>query len=125
MPLTESETRKYIEDIKKGWRSFNEYDLKDYNEEILVELAKHGGSFANKLPEHLKTDLVLIALAENDKSNSFMKHVSPNDTHIYRDVAIKAISSSPGNIRYVETSSIDKQFIIDTVNFAPQSLCAF
>lgn len=125
MPLTESETRKYIEDIKKGWRSFNEYDLKDYNEEIVVELARHGGSFAHKLPGHLKTDLVLMVLAENDKSNCLMKHTSPNDTHLYRDVAIKAISSSPGNIRHVETSYIDKQFIIDTVNAAPQSLCTF
>lgn len=124
MPLTESEEKKYIEDIRKGWRSFNEYDLPDYNEEILVELARHGSSFIHKLPAHLKTEQVILALAENDKSNTFMSHISPSDTKAYRDVAIKAISSSPGNVRYVESSYIDKNFMIDTVSASPQALSA-
>jgi hypothetical protein len=124
MSQTEA-TKKLIEEIRKGWRSFDEALIDQYNDDVLIALVENGKTFIHRLPQHLKTDPVLSVIAELDKTNQCMKYISQGSTPIYRELAVKAVASSYGNLRHVAEDIVDAGFVRDTVAMRASSLCAF
>jgi hypothetical protein len=124
MSQTEA-TKKLIEEIRKGWRVYGEDQIDQYNDDVLIALAENGKTFIHRLPQHLKTDPVLSTIAELDKTNECMKYISQGSTSIYRELAVKAVASSYGNLWHVAKDVVDTAFVRDTVAMKASSLCAF
>lgn len=118
-------TKQYIEEIRKGWRRFDNEDIHEYNDDILIAFAQRGDFFIHRLPKKMMTDKALSVVAELDKTNQCMKYISKDSTPIYRDIAVKAVASSYGNLTYVSKDVIDVDFIRDTVSRGATSLCGF
>lgn len=120
-----AETKKYIEEIRKGWRSFDVDGMFQYNDDILIAFAENGKSFIQHLPEHRKTDPVLSVIAELDKTNQCMKYISQESTSIYQELAVKAVASSYGNLSYVSKNVVDADFMRETVARNARALSGF
>jgi hypothetical protein len=119
-------TKKFIQEIEKGFRGFDRDEISHYNEDILVAFAeKRATFFLHYLPKSLKTDRLLSVIAETDKTNQCMRYISKNSTPIYRELASKAVASSYGNLTYVSKEVVDSDFIRETSSRAANSLYGF
>lgn len=126
MSQSAESTKEFIDQIKKGgWRFFEVDDVHLYNDDILIAFAQCGTFFMDRIPRHMMTDPVLSVVAELDKTNQCLRFFTPDDTPIYRELAVKAVASSSGNLMYVSEDFVDAEFVRDTVTSGPSSLCAF
>lgn len=114
----------FIAKIEHGLAQFVKDDLPSYSDEILIAFAKSSVDFIEHLPKSRMTNPVLLAIVENTISSHAhpLRFFSPEDTAIYRDLAVLAVAGSCVNLNYVSDEFVDAQFVQDTVEKSPYSL---
>jgi hypothetical protein len=127
MAVQDQSTQDFIAKIEHGLAPFVKGDEPSYSDEILIAFARHGVDFIEHLPKSRMSDPVLLAIAENTNSSHLhpLRYFNPEDTKIYRDLAILAVAGSCVNLNYVSEEFVDAQFIRDTVEKSPYSLTEF
>lgn len=125
MKYTEEENQALIKRIRSWEAVFHKDDLYKYSDEALIAFAETNHSFIDQLPKERMTDKVLFAVAEHDTFFSVLSFVNPEDTTRYRDLAIKAVSKTPANLYFVDTSYVDKSFLLEVVTPKNPSAIAY
>lgn len=118
-------TDQFVAKIKAGIRFFDPNDADLYNDEILIAFAQADKMIVNRLPKDLLTDPVLLAIAQYSRYNLCMNYISPEQTEIYREIAMIAVSTNHSNLKFVKADIVDVDFIQETVARGPRSLCGF
>lgn len=114
--------QRLLENIKKGWAYYDESEAHSYSDEALIAFAEAGQNFIHRIPKDLLNETVLNAIAKNDKTNQCLNYILPEDIVDYRSIAVAAISSSVGNVRYADSKYVDHDLILEVANNNPAVL---
>jgi hypothetical protein len=103
---------------------FSKYELAQYDEDVLVAFLHDGQGIFIDIPEDMITNQIRLAAAEYDKTGTIMQHLRPG-TPDYRSLAIAAVTADWRNLKDVDSTCVDCDFMMAVLDQSPEVLFAF
>ncbi|MBI6882601.1 hypothetical protein [Pseudomonas putida] len=111
MSNSDDKNRKLIDSINSGNGYFDKDEVENYSEEVLIAFTRNGKPVIPYLPKTKMTDSLLMAIAKSEKLYQLMRFITPEDTKLYREIAIMSVATFNYNAAYVDSSYIDEDFV--------------